>query len=176
MSRAHATATAMAKRVFATATMRDLVGTAMALAVPSLRVVPLGNGSAHLDRLYRPAEQRPVHCTPTVVPTPVSVLKVNGTRLAEQFDANKVTALAYYKDRIVQTSGIATNVSDILGSYYVDLKPADDTYSGFTSMQCYVSGADAVTSVVNGQPVTVRGRVDDQTLGVISLKECSVVH
>jgi hypothetical protein len=43
-------------------------------------------------------------------------------------------------------------------------------------MQCYVSGPDAVTSVVNGKPVTVRGRIDDQTLGVISLKDCNVLH
>lgn len=31
-------------------------------------------------------------------------------------------------------------------------------------------------SVVNGQPITVRGRIDDQTLGIIELKDCSVVH
>jgi hypothetical protein len=55
-------------------------------------------------------------------------------------------------------------------------KPADDSYNGFTSMQCYESGPDAVTSVVNGQPVKVRGHVDDQTLGIISIKDCSVVH
>jgi hypothetical protein len=47
---------------------------------------------------------------------------------------------------------------------------------GFTSMQCYVSGPDAVTSVVNGKPVTVRGRIDDQTMGIISIKDCSLVH
>jgi hypothetical protein len=49
-------------------------------------------------------------------------------------------------------------------------------YSDLTSMQCFVSEPEAVTSVVNGQPVTVRGRIDDQTLGVIAIKDCSVVH
>jgi hypothetical protein len=105
----------------------------------------------------------------------VPVLKVSSVTLAQQFDANKVTALGYYKDRIVQTSGTATNVSqDILGSYYVAFDPGGG-YSGLTHMQCFVSGPEAVTSVVNGQPVTVRGRIDDQTLGDILIKDCSVV-
>jgi hypothetical protein len=114
---------------------------------------------------------------PTTVPAAVPVLKVSSLTIAQQFDANKVTALTRYTGRIVQTSGIATNVSwDIMGRYYVAFKPADDSYSGFTSRQCYVSGPDAVTSVVNGQPVTVRGHIDDQTLGIICIKDCSVVH
>src|SRR5205085_6288439 len=96
------------------------------------------------------------------------VLKVSSVTLAQQFDANKVAALGCYKDRIVQTSGTATNVSQVLGSYFVALRPGGD-YSGFTSMQCFVSGPDAVMSVVNGQPVTVRGRIDDQSLGIITL-------
>jgi tRNA_anti-like len=112
---------------------------------------------------------------PSAVPTAVPVLKVSSVTLAQQFDANKVAALGYYKDRIVQTSGTATNVSQVLGSYFVALRPGGD-YSGFTSMQCFVSGPDAVMSVVNGQPVTVRDRIDDQSLGIITLKECSVVH
>jgi hypothetical protein len=111
----------------------------------------------------------------TAVPTTVPVLKVSSLTLAQQFDANTVTALTRYTGRIVQTSGIATNVSrDLMGRYYVAFKPSDDSYSGFTSMQCYVSGPDAVTSVVNGQPVTVRGRIDDQTMSIISIKDCSV--
>jgi hypothetical protein len=43
-------------------------------------------------------------------------------------------------------------------------------------MQSFASGPQDVASVVNGQPVTVRGRIDDQTLGVILIKDCSVVH
>jgi len=101
------------------------------------------------------------------------VLKVSSVTLAQQFDANKVAALGCYKDRIVQTSGTATNVSQVLGSYFVALRPGGD-YSGFTSMQCFVSGPDAVMSVVNGQPVTVRHRVDDQTLGVIAIKDSRI--
>jgi hypothetical protein len=46
--------------------------------------------------------------------------------LAEQFDGNEVTALAYCKDRVAQTGRVACKVSqDILGSYYVALTPAE---------------------------------------------------
>jgi hypothetical protein len=111
---------------------------------------------------------------PTATASAPSALQVNALTMAEQYDANKIAAEAYYKNRMVQIRGIAQDVNqDILGTYYVSVKP--DGYDGWTSMQCYVSGPQAVMSVVKGNDVTVRGRVDDMTLGIIGFKDCQVV-
>jgi hypothetical protein len=136
------------------------------ITVPVIRTVRLAPPTAASKPTATPQ--------PTARAVAASVQQVNALTMAEQYDANKIAAEGYYKNRIVQLRGQAQDVNqDILGSYYVMIKP--DGYDGWTSMQCYVSGPQSLMSVVKGNDVTVRGRVDDMTLGIIPLKDCQVV-
>ncbi len=99
---------------------------------------------------------------------------VDASSLVKEFDANKIAAQDKYNGKVIQTTGFVTNISSALDNFYIQFKPTNDQYYVGTSYQCYVSKDDAA-SVQNGQQVTVKGTVNDVTMTLIQLKNCSVV-
>ncbi|OQY69194.1 hypothetical protein B6D29_00065, partial [Microgenomates bacterium UTCPR1] len=70
---------------------------------------------------------------------------------------------------------VIKNISeDIMGSPYLSLEPQNGEMFG-TSIQCFFKDKSALTTVENGNTVTVQGTVDSQSLGIIMLKECSIL-
>ena len=99
---------------------------------------------------------------------------VDASSIVKEFDANKIAAQDKYNGKVIQTTGYITNISSALDNFYIQFKPTNDQLYVGTSFQCYVSKDDA-SAVQNGQQVTVKGTVNDETLTLIQLKKCSVV-
>lgn len=105
--------------------------------------------------------------TPTVV---------YATTLVGEFDKNKLSANEKYKDKLVQTTGYIKNISnDVTGSYYLSLNPNNDEYYFGTTITCYFEKKDELTSLSNGQPVTVQGTMQEMTLGIVAMQNCKVI-
>ncbi|MHB9052876.1 MAG: OB-fold protein [Thermoleophilia bacterium] len=109
-------------------------------------------------------------------------MKVDATAFVGEFDANKISAQDKYKDKYIQTTGFVKNISGgDVGGLYAVLDPSQGRVeSGITvpyfgtNMQCYLEKADA-SGLTNGQQVTVKGQVEDMSIGSVQLKNCSVV-
>ncbi len=105
------------------------------------------------------------------------VLEVNARTFVGEFDKNQLAAEEKYKGKIIKTSAYIDNISeDILGNPFLSLNPSSDKYYVGTSMQCYFDNKSELTDLENGQKVTVIGKVDEQSLGIISIKDCKVVE
>lgn len=101
---------------------------------------------------------------------------VDATALVGEYDKNKLAAQDKYTGKIVQTTAFIDNISsDIAGSYYLSLKPSNDQYYAGTTFQCYFNDKSALTSLANGQSVTVTGTMQDMSLGIVEMKDCSLV-
>lgn len=101
---------------------------------------------------------------------------VNATTLVGEYDKNKLSAQDKYTGKLVQTTAYINNISsDILGSYYLSLNPSSDQYYFGTSIQCYFSDKSPLTSLEKGQKVTVQGTMQDMSLGIVGMKNCSIV-
>lgn len=101
---------------------------------------------------------------------------VDATALVGEFDKNKLAANDKYKDKQVQTTGYIKNISnDVTGSYYLSLNPNNDQYYFGTSITCYFADKNELTSLSNGQSVTVQGTMQEMTLGIVAMKDCKVV-
>jgi len=109
-------------------------------------------------------------------------MKVDATAFVGEFDANKISAQDKYKDKYIQTAGFVKNISggDIGGLYAVIDPSQGKVDSGITvpyfgtNIQCYLEKSDA-SALTNGQQVTVKGQVEDMSIGSAQLKNCSVV-
>ncbi len=116
--------------------------------------------------------------SPTVQPT-TAVQKptiVEATALIADYDKNKLAANDKYKGKLVQTTGYIKNISDDLtGKYYLSLEPTNDQYYFGTTMACYFNDKSELTSLANGQSVTVQGTMEEMTVGIIAMKDCKVV-
>jgi len=101
---------------------------------------------------------------------------VDATVLIGEFDKNKLSANEKYKDKLVQTTGYIKNISnDVTGNYYLSLNPNNDQYYFGTTMTCYFTEKDELTSLSNGQSVTVQGTMQEMTLGIVAMKDCKVI-
>ncbi len=101
---------------------------------------------------------------------------VEATVLVGEFDKNKLSANEKYKDKLVQTTGYIKNISnDVTGNYYLSLNPNNDQYYFGTTITCYFQEKDELTSLANGQSVTVQGTMQEMTLGIVSMKDCKIV-
>lgn len=101
---------------------------------------------------------------------------VDATTLVGEFDKNKLSANEKYKDKLVQTTGYIKNISnDVTGSYYLSLNPNNDQYYFGTTITCYFQQKDELTSLANGQSVTVQGTMQEMTLGIVAMKDCKVI-
>lgn len=106
----------------------------------------------------------------------IEAAKVDALSFVQEFDKNQLAAEQKYKDKYLEISAFISNISeDILGIPYLSLEPTSEKYYFGTSMQCSFSEKSELTSLQNGQEVTVRGKFTSQTLGIIGLKDCKVV-
>jgi hypothetical protein len=99
--------------------------------------------------------------------------------LVGEFDKNKIAAQDKYTGKLVQTTGYITNISnDFTGNYYLSLKPSNDQYYVGTSIACYFADKSAkseITSLENGQSVTVQGTMADMSIGIVVMNDCKVI-
>lgn len=105
-------------------------------------------------------------------------MEVVTTDFIAEFDANQLAAEEKYVGKPVQFTAKINNISeDIMGSPFLSLVPenADEYYLG-TTIQCVFEEASQLTSLTNGQTVTVKGTAAEQTVGIISVKDCEVVN
>lgn len=107
----------------------------------------------------------------------VEAVKVNTQEFIAEFDKNQLAAEEKYKGKVVELTAYVDNISeDILGKPFLSLKPVNNEYYFDTSIQCYFKDKSELTSLENGQQVSVQGKVDTQSLGIISIKDCSVTE
>ncbi len=104
---------------------------------------------------------------------------VVATALVGDYDKNKLSAQDKYTGKTVQTTAYIDNISDdITGNYYLSLHPTNDQYYAGTSISCYFADKSAkseLTSLQNGQSVTVQGTMADMSLGIVVMNDCKVV-
>ena len=111
---------------------------------------------------------------PTQAPQKPTI--VDATALIADFDKNKLAANDKYKDKVIQTTGYIKNISnDVSGQYYLSLNPTNDQYYFGTSIACYFKDKSELTSLSNGQSVTVQGTMQEMTLGIVPMNDCKVV-
>ena len=105
------------------------------------------------------------------------IIKVNTQEFIAEFDKNQLAAEEKYKGKLIEFSAYIDNISeDILGSPFLSLKPTNTEYYFDTSIQCFFADKSELISLQNGQKVTVQGKVDTQSLGIIVIKECKVIE
>ena len=112
---------------------------------------------------------------PTQAPTATVVV---ATDFIAEFDKNQLAAEEKYKGKLIEFTAKVKNISeDIMGSPFLSLEPetAEKYYYG-TTIQCFFKEKSALTSLENGQVVTLRGTADTQSLGIIGVKNCQVVQ
>lgn len=99
--------------------------------------------------------------------------------LVGEFDKNKIAAQDKYTGKTVQITAYISNISnDITGNYYLSLKPTTDNAYFGTSISCYFADKSAkseITSLENGQSVTVQGTMADMSIGIVVMNDCKVI-
>lgn len=111
---------------------------------------------------------------PTTTP---EVLKVDTKAFIAEFDKNQLAAEEKYKGKMVELTAYVGNISeDILGNPFLSLNPTVEKYYLGTNIQCVFKEKSQLTSLANGQKVTVEGKADNQSLGIIGIKDCKVVE
>jgi len=107
---------------------------------------------------------------------PIQAEKIELAKLMDAFDENQLAAEEQYKGKLIQVRGKISNIAeDITGNPYVSLKHPTDAYS-LTQLKCVFTDKSAVTALKKDASVTLQGTVKNQTIGVIELKDCSVVQ
>ncbi len=103
---------------------------------------------------------------------------VVATDFIAEFDKNQLAAEEKYKGKLIEFTAKIKNISeDITGTPFLSLEPetAEEYYFG-TTIQCFFKEKSELTSLENGQVVTLRGTADTQSLGIIGVKSCQVVQ
>lgn len=115
--------------------------------------------------------------TPTTAqaePTKAAALQVDALVFVTDFDKNQLNAEEKYKDKVVELTAVIKNISeDIGGAPFLSLEPVGNKMFG-TSIKCVFKSKSELTSVENGNTVTVVGKVANQSLGIIQLDGCSL--
>lgn len=96
---------------------------------------------------------------------------ITAQQLADAFDANQVAAKKDFGGRYVQFSATISNIRDE-GLFFQNVasKPLS-----ITQILCRPTDSKQILTVANGQIVTIRGTVADQTLGIITVRGCEIV-
>lgn len=111
--------------------------------------------------------------SPSASPTPVpAAMKITAKELADDFDANQVAAEEKWKDKLVEFSAEISNITDTGISFY---NVATKEFS-MTQISCRIKDKQQLLPLKNGQTITVRGTVGDQTIGVIDINQCEVAQ
>ncbi|OQY69347.1 hypothetical protein B6D29_00015 [Microgenomates bacterium UTCPR1] len=98
--------------------------------------------------------------------------KISAQELADDFDGNQVAAEAKWKGKMVEFSAEITNITDTGLSFG---KVASKEFS-LAQISCKITDKQQLLPLKNGQTVTVKGVVGNQTIGVIDVSDCSVVQ
>lgn len=124
-----------------------------------------------------PENQNQESNQPTVQ-QPQEVRSVSTESFIAEFDNNQLAAEGKYVDKWIEFTARIKNISeDIVGTPFLSLEPAgaDEYYFG-TTIKCDFKDKSALTSLGNGQTITLQGKVDTQSLGIISIENCKVVQ
>lgn len=109
-------------------------------------------------------------------PTAIVAEEVDAATFIGAFDKNQLSAEKQYKDKRVKMTAYIQNISeDIVGSPYLSLKPSAEKYYFGTTAKCTFASSDELTSVENEQQIVVEGTVQEQSLGIIAMKDCKIV-
>lgn len=104
-----------------------------------------------------------------ITPTP---MVITAKQLADDFDANQVSAEANWDGKLVEFSAKITNITDY-GLSFSDVASKDFS---MVQISCRVLDKQQLMSLKNGQTVKVKGIVGKQTIGVIDVSNCEVVQ
>lgn len=108
---------------------------------------------------------------------PQEAIQLETSEFISEFDKNQLAAEEKYKGKLIEFTAYIDNISeDILGSPFLSLKPTNDEYYFDTSIQCFFEDKANLTSLQNGQKVTVQGTANTQDLGIIGVKDCKVIE
>jgi hypothetical protein len=103
----------------------------------------------------------------------VPAMEVDTLTFIGDFDKNQLAAEEKYKDKKVRMTAYIKNISeDIGGAFFLSLTPSSDKYYFGTTVKCTFQNKSALTSLENGQQITVEGIVKEQSLGIISVHDC----
>lgn len=104
---------------------------------------------------------------------------VDATTLVAEYDKNKISAEGKYTGKTIETAGYIKNISDdITGKYYLSLNPSSEQYYFGTTITCYFADKSAkseITTLENGQSVTVQGKMADMSLGIVVMNDCRLI-
>lgn len=143
------------------------------LALFVIGMIGSANGGTKTDTTTKSTNSE----SPEVTQQPTEeAITIDAKVLVGEYDKNKLAAQDKYTGKTIKTTAFIKNISsDILGSYFLSLNPVNDQYYFGTSIQCYFETKDQLTSLENGQKVTVQGKMQDMSIGIVQMKECSVV-
>lgn len=103
-------------------------------------------------------------------------IRISASQLHRDYQANEVRADTMYKGKILEITGVVESIGkDFLDTIYVELSVGDE-YS-FTSIQCFFadSHTEAAANLNEGKRVTIKGRCEGLTMGVV-IRGCSIVE
>lgn len=108
----------------------------------------------------------------TATPTPApEAQKITARQLADDFDANQVSAEKNWGGKLVEFKAVVTNITDSGISFG---NVASKQFS-MAQISCRIKDKNQLMDLKNGQSVTVKGVVGKQMIGVIDLSDCEVV-
>lgn len=102
------------------------------------------------------------------------IIKITAVQLVSDYKANQVSADNKYKGKLAEISGTINTIGkDILDVPYVTLV-GDDFLS---SVQCYFDKSEQgqLASLVKDTKLTVRCKINGQSIGNVMAKECVIV-
>lgn len=116
--------------------------------------------------------------SPSAAPTAMTYEKVTAATIVADYDKNKLAADDKYKNKPVEFAAKVKNIStDIGGSPYLSLEPANaDQYYFGTTLKCTFKTADELKSLENGQTYTMRGVINEMSIGIVDVKDCSIAQ
>lgn len=119
----------------------------------------------------------PTIAQPSPTATPKVALKLDTMAWVKEYDKNKLVANDKYKGKYVEFSGKIKNISESFGTPYLSLEPptSDSFYLG-TTIKCDFTGKEPLKSLENEKTVALRGTVDEQSFGIIGVRNCEVIQ
>lgn len=107
-------------------------------------------------------------------------IEISLDQLKAEYDANQLAADAKYKGKLLKFSAIIRNISkDIVGRPMVSLttRKIRESFDIFSAVCYFKRGEESkLIGLKNEQIVTVIGRNDGMTVGVLSFKDCDIQY
>lgn len=97
---------------------------------------------------------------------------ITARQLADDFDANQVSAESKWGEKLVEFSAKISNITDN-GLSFGNVASKDFSMA---QINCRVTDKQQLMPLKNGQTVKVRGIIGKQTIGVIDMTNCEVVQ